>query len=106
WQPKEHEQQETAATDVFWKDFNMLSEGEIAELKAAVATDNPSGLASALQEVSEAVKNAKLKVAVVGETGSGKSSFVSAPRGLKEHDTGVKILLGQHFSFKKQSDFP
>ncbi|CAM4630391.1 unnamed protein product [Lepidochelys kempii] len=88
-QPKEHEQQERAATDVVWEDFDMLSEGDIAELKAAVATNNPSGLASALQEVSEAIKNAKLEVAVVGETGSGKSSFVNATRGLKEQDTGA-----------------
>ncbi|KAM9114712.1 uncharacterized protein ACDP82_019373 [Pangshura tecta] len=87
WQPvREHEQQGGAATDVVWEDFAVLSEGEIAELKAAVATNTPPGLASALQEVSEAVKNAKLKVAVVGETGSGKSSFVNATRGLKEHD--------------------
>ncbi|TFJ97442.1 Interferon-inducible GTPase 5 [Platysternon megacephalum] len=67
----------------------MLSGGEIAELKAAVATNNPSGLVSALQKVSEAVKNESLKVAVVGETGSGKSSFVNATRGLKEHDAGA-----------------
>ncbi|KAH1180065.1 hypothetical protein KIL84_006115, partial [Mauremys mutica] len=87
WQPvQEHEQQGRAATDVVWGDFDLLSEGEIAELKAAVATNTPPGLASALQEVSEAVKNEVLKVAVVGETGSGKSSFVNATRGLKEHD--------------------
>lgn len=65
----------------------MLSEGKIVELKAAVARNNPTGLAVALQEVSEAVKNESLAVAVVGETGSGKSSFVHATRGLKEHDT-------------------
>ncbi|XP_030399228.1 uncharacterized protein LOC115640530 [Gopherus evgoodei] len=83
---QEHEQQGRAATDVVWEDFDTLSEGEIAELKAAVATNNPTGLVSALQEVSEAVKNERLKVAVVGEAGSGKSSFVNATRGLKEHD--------------------
>lgn len=61
----------------------MLSEGEIAELKAAVARNNPTGLAVVLQEVSEAVKNESLAVAVVGEMVSGKSSFVNATRGLK-----------------------
>lgn len=89
WQPERHEQWGRAATDAVWEERAMLSDGDVAELKADTETKDPPGLTSALQEISEVVKNARLKVAVIGETGSGKSSFVNATRGLKEQSTGA-----------------
>ncbi|XP_074836769.1 uncharacterized protein LOC142003589 isoform X2 [Carettochelys insculpta] len=88
-QPKEHEQQGSAAIDVDREAPALLPDGKIAELKDAAARRDPPELASALQRVSEPVKGQRFHVAVIGETGSGKSSFVNALRGLEEQDTGA-----------------
>lgn len=49
----------------------------------------PNYLEKYLQSVCEEWRDAKVNIAVVGESGTGKSSFVNAARNLKASDTGA-----------------
>uniref|UniRef100_A0A8C8T1E4 IRG-type G domain-containing protein n=1 Tax=Pelusios castaneus TaxID=367368 RepID=A0A8C8T1E4_9SAUR len=66
-----------------------LSKEELEALKAAFEQGNLSGVVSRLQETLESLENVQLDVGITGETGSGKSSFVNALRGLGDEDAGA-----------------
>ncbi|XP_067425774.1 interferon-inducible GTPase 5-like [Emydura macquarii macquarii] len=66
-----------------------LSREELEALKAAFEEGNLSGVASRLQETLESLESVQLDVGITGETGSGKSSFVNALRGLGDEDAGA-----------------
>nr|XP_025036551.1 interferon-inducible GTPase 5-like isoform X1 [Pelodiscus sinensis] len=70
-------------------DIIKLSKEELEALKAAFEEGNLAGVASRLQEMLESLENVPLDVGVTGETGSGKSSFVNALRGLGDEDAGA-----------------
>ncbi|XP_039368528.1 interferon-inducible GTPase 5-like [Mauremys reevesii] len=63
-----------------------LSQEELKELKAAYETGNLTGAAAKLQEELESLEKIPLDIAITGESGSGKSSFVNAIRGLGDED--------------------
>ncbi|XP_039368497.1 interferon-inducible GTPase 5-like [Mauremys reevesii] len=69
-------------------DFNLsnMPEEDIEELKAAVERGNLSEMVSKAQESLEQLKNMKLNIAITGESGSGKSSFINAMLGLDDEN--------------------
>ncbi|XP_074794235.1 interferon-inducible GTPase 5-like [Natator depressus] len=66
-----------------------LSREELEALKAAFEEGNLAGVASRLQEMLESLESIQLDVGITGETGSGKSSFINALRGLGDEDAGA-----------------
>ncbi|XP_067403088.1 interferon-inducible GTPase 5-like [Emydura macquarii macquarii] len=66
-----------------------MSEKDLEELKAAFEAGNLSEAASKAQEALELSKNTELNIAITGESGSGKSSFVNAMRDLADDDEGA-----------------
>nr|XP_025036543.1 interferon-inducible GTPase 5-like isoform X1 [Pelodiscus sinensis] len=70
-------------------DIIKLSKEELEALRAAFEEGNLAGVASRLQEMLVSLENVPLDVGVTGETGSGKSSFVNALRGLDDEDAGA-----------------
>ncbi|XP_074927291.1 interferon-inducible GTPase 5-like isoform X1 [Chelonoidis abingdonii] len=66
-----------------------MSEKDVEELKAAIETGNLSEAAQKAQEALELSKNTKLNIAITGESGSGKSSFINAMLGLDDDDEGA-----------------
>ncbi|XP_053867370.1 interferon-inducible GTPase 5-like [Malaclemys terrapin pileata] len=71
------------------EDIIKLSREELEALKAAFEEGNLAGVASRLQEMLESLESIQLDVGITGETGSGKSSFVNALRGLGDEDAGA-----------------
>ncbi|XP_006003866.1 interferon-inducible GTPase 5-like [Latimeria chalumnae] len=55
-------------------------------MKAAFELGGWESVASKIQENLDAIENAKLHIAITGESGSGKSTFVNAIRGLDDED--------------------
>ncbi|KAM7138212.1 uncharacterized protein RBU57_016755 [Macrochelys suwanniensis] len=75
----------------FAKDRNILpgvSEKETEEIKAALEAGDLSGAAYLAQKSDELFNNTELNIAITGESGAGKSSFLNALRGLGDEDKG------------------
>ncbi|XP_076793093.1 T-cell-specific guanine nucleotide triphosphate-binding protein 2-like [Arvicanthis niloticus] len=70
----------------FKKESKLLSEETITLIESHLENNNLQG---ALSEISHALRNidkAPLNIAVTGETGTGKSSFINALRGAREEE--------------------
>nr|XP_033776794.1 interferon-inducible GTPase 5-like [Geotrypetes seraphini] len=74
-----------ADTD-FLKEYEIISQEEIDEFKAAVELGDLTEAASKIMESLESMESAQLNIAITGESGSGKSSFVNAMRGLGDEE--------------------
>ncbi|KAF7655985.1 hypothetical protein LDENG_00047590 [Lucifuga dentata] len=59
------------------------------EIKAALQNNDPAAAAKKIQAYLEEQKNIPLNIAITGESGSGKSTFVNAFRGVKNKDKGA-----------------
>ncbi|GCC21740.1 interferon-inducible GTPase 5-like [Chiloscyllium punctatum] len=66
--------------------FNLK---ELKDLKAAYETDGLSAAVPLIQKKVNDLTNTELHIAVTGETGSGKSTFINVMRGLRDGDKGA-----------------
>uniref|UniRef100_A0A8D0HF11 IRG-type G domain-containing protein n=2 Tax=Sphenodon punctatus TaxID=8508 RepID=A0A8D0HF11_SPHPU len=62
--------------------FELISEREIAEIQEAYELGGLSEVVTRIQCSLETIWNARLDIAITGESGAGKSTFVNALRGL------------------------
>ncbi|XP_067676907.1 interferon-inducible GTPase 5-like [Haliotis asinina] len=68
--------------------FEDISQEEVDEIRRHVDEHGLSGLPGKVQEKMRAWRNIPLSVAVVGESGVGKSTFINSVRGLTADDEG------------------
>ncbi|XP_065430056.1 interferon-inducible GTPase 5-like isoform X1 [Chrysemys picta bellii] len=86
-----------ADTRTFWADLFLewnshlvdLSQEESEEFQAAVHAGNLTEAITVVKKSDALLKNTKLNVAITGECGSGKSSFINAIRSLADDDEGA-----------------
>ncbi|XP_061453678.1 interferon-inducible GTPase 5-like isoform X2 [Rhineura floridana] len=76
------------------EEYDIITEEDIEDIKDALEGGRMAEAASKIMQNLQALENACLDIAVTGESGSGKSSFVNAIRGLGDDeeesaDTGV-----------------
>ncbi|XP_054855878.1 interferon-inducible GTPase 5-like [Eublepharis macularius] len=69
--------------------FELITEKEIAEIQEAYELGGLSEVVTRIQCSLETIWNAQLDIAVTGESGAGKSTFVNALRGLNDEDEGA-----------------
>ncbi|KAK2489502.1 hypothetical protein MC885_003073 [Smutsia gigantea] len=66
----------------------ILSPKTIASIKATLQEGKLKDVANIIQNVLLEAENASLDVAVIGESGAGKSSFINALRGISQEEEG------------------
>lgn len=66
--------------------FDIISDEEIEEIRAAYHTGGLSAFVSKIQSSLDALHEARLDIAITGEPGCGKSTFINAMRGLDDDD--------------------
>ncbi|XP_073714539.1 interferon-inducible GTPase 5-like [Misgurnus anguillicaudatus] len=69
-------------------DYNIITKEEIRELKETISNQDISSATKTIKEYLEQQDRVELNIAVTGESGSGKSTFVNAFRGLGDEDEG------------------
>ncbi|XP_063168297.1 interferon-inducible GTPase 5-like [Candoia aspera] len=69
--------------------FEPISEQEIAEIQEAYELGGLSEVVTRIQCSLEAIWNSQLDIAVTGESGAGKSTFVNALRGMSDEEEGA-----------------
>ncbi|KAJ1186595.1 hypothetical protein NDU88_003376 [Pleurodeles waltl] len=84
--------------------FDIISEEEIERFKNAIEEGDLPRAAANLMNSLDSIENSKLDIAITGESGSGKSTFVNALRGLEDEDefsavTGVVETTMEPTSF-------
>ncbi|XP_069057436.1 immunity-related GTPase family Q protein-like [Pleurodeles waltl] len=70
-------------------DFEVIGDKEIAEIQAAFESGGLAGVVSLIQSSLDALLDTKLNIAVTGESGNGKSTFVNSLCGLQDEDEGA-----------------
>ncbi|XP_050014503.1 T-cell-specific guanine nucleotide triphosphate-binding protein 2-like isoform X1 [Alexandromys fortis] len=79
--------------DAFFKNFKresqILSEENIILIKSYTETNNLQKALSVINNALRDIENAPLNIAVTGETGTGKSTFINALRGVGQEDIGA-----------------
>ncbi|XP_075398853.1 interferon-gamma-inducible GTPase 10-like [Tenrec ecaudatus] len=80
-----------SSIEEFFKDFKMESQmlsSEIINLiKSNMEKGDVSGTANVISDAMNEIENATINIAVTGESGSGKSSFINALRGVGHEET-------------------
>ncbi|XP_005001324.2 interferon-gamma-inducible GTPase 10-like isoform X2 [Cavia porcellus] len=71
------------------KTKGIISLEKLKRIKEAFSVGNLQAVVDAIQEILSAAENAVLEVAVIGESGTGKSSFINALRGLGHEEEGA-----------------
>ncbi|XP_043936778.1 immunity-related GTPase family Q protein-like isoform X2 [Protopterus annectens] len=66
--------------------FDIISDEEIEEIRAAYHTGGLSAFVSKIQSSLDALHETRLDIAITGEPGCGKSTFINALRGLDDED--------------------
>nr|XP_005995735.1 PREDICTED: interferon-inducible GTPase 5-like [Latimeria chalumnae] len=69
--------------------FQLISEEEVEDMKVAFEFGGWESVVSKIQENLDSIENVKLDIAITGESGSGKSTFVNAIRDLEDEDEGA-----------------
>ncbi|XP_076434351.1 T-cell-specific guanine nucleotide triphosphate-binding protein 2-like [Peromyscus maniculatus bairdii] len=73
----------------FKKESKILSEETITLIESHLENKNLPGAASAISDALRNIDTAPLNIAVTGETGVGKSSFINALRGVRDEEEGA-----------------
>ena len=83
-----------------------MDEQTIDEMKTTYKSSGPSGLLSSLKNKLNRWKNNPLHIAIIGNSGAGKSSYINAIRGLDADDEGsaavgeTETTVGDPISYK------
>uniref|UniRef100_A0A8C3IEF3 IRG-type G domain-containing protein n=1 Tax=Chrysemys picta bellii TaxID=8478 RepID=A0A8C3IEF3_CHRPI len=78
-----------ATTEVVNSKLPGLSEEETAKFQTAIKAGNFSEAMSVVKMSDDMFRNTKLNIAITGNSGSGKSSFINAIRSLNDDDRGA-----------------
>ncbi|XP_052050322.1 uncharacterized protein LOC127693473 isoform X13 [Apodemus sylvaticus] len=73
----------------FKKESNILSEETITLIESHLEDKNLQGALSIITRALRNIDKAPLNIAVTGETGTGKSSFINALRGVRDEEEGA-----------------
>ncbi|WAR22796.1 TGTP2-like protein, partial [Mya arenaria] len=84
---KEYEDYELGS-DIL-EDLDVISEDEVEEYKCIMLETGYTFLREKLEQTINGWKNIQINIAVTGESGTGKSSFINSIRGLKADDLGA-----------------
>ncbi|XP_061096382.1 interferon-inducible GTPase 5-like [Conger conger] len=69
--------------------FTIVGEDEVREIRDALENQNLTSAVAKIQDYFEQIDSVELNIAITGESGSGKSTFVNAFRGLVEDNKGA-----------------
>nr|XP_004657355.2 uncharacterized protein LOC101614769 [Jaculus jaculus]XP_045008105.1 uncharacterized protein LOC101614769 [Jaculus jaculus] len=82
-----------SSLDTFFKNFKkdnkILSEETITLIESHLENKKLQGAAAVINDALRDIENARLNIAVTGETGAGKSSFINALRGVGPEEEGA-----------------
>ncbi|MBN3295607.1 IIGP5 GTPase, partial [Amia calva] len=67
-------------------EYDIVSESEVSEIREALENESLTSAAAKIQSYFESLDHVELNIAITGESGSGKSTFVNAFRGLRDED--------------------
>ncbi|XP_041521050.1 T-cell-specific guanine nucleotide triphosphate-binding protein 2-like [Microtus oregoni] len=73
----------------FKRESQILSEETITLIKTHIKSNNLQEALSVINNALKDIENAPLNIAVTGETGTGKSTFINAIRGVGQEDEGA-----------------
>ncbi|XP_051024248.1 uncharacterized protein LOC127208734 [Acomys russatus] len=73
----------------FKKESKILSDETIALIESHLEDKNLQGAMSAIRHALRNIDKAPLSIAVTGETGTGKSTFINALRGVEDEEEGA-----------------
>ncbi|XP_018410112.1 PREDICTED: interferon-inducible GTPase 5-like [Nanorana parkeri] len=88
------------------EDYWIINEEELGEIKACLEGGN---LYKTKEAISESLESMQLNIAVTGDSGAGKSTFINAIRGLEDDDedaakTGVVETTTKVMSYSNPND--
>ncbi|XP_015682381.1 interferon-inducible GTPase 5 [Protobothrops mucrosquamatus] len=89
----------------FVNDYDVITDEEIEEIKDALEEGRMDRAISKVMENLQVLENIPLNIAVTGESGSGKSSFVNAIRGLGD-DEAASAPTGVVETTEKPTPYP
>lgn len=79
----------------------MLPPESLHSVQAALREGNLQAVVDTIQEILSAAENAALEVAVIGQSGTGKSSFINALRGVSHEEEGAAAVGVVETTMKK-----
>ncbi|XP_043936495.1 interferon-inducible GTPase 5-like [Protopterus annectens] len=76
------------------EEFYMITDEEVEEISNSLESGNLADAATRILENMKQLENAKLDIAITGESGSGKSTFINVVRGLEDDEVDGAAKTG------------